>query len=105
MSSARNSRRDSTILAGNLTILDSDSDDESGNRTSILANTKHQKVTGTGKLKQNIDQTARLQEITEDEEADLITEDESNFYSCAESQDGSPLNTGGITLTSIASGR
>jgi hypothetical protein len=36
-----------------------------------------------------------LQNITEDEgeaaEAGLVTEDETNFYSC-ESQDGSPLN-------------
>jgi hypothetical protein len=36
-----------------------------------------------------------VQNITEDEgeaaEAGLVTEDETNFYSC-ESQDGSPLN-------------
>ena len=44
------------------------------------------------------------QEITEDEdENDLITEDETNFYSCDdESKDGSPLNTGGDLNTVLS---
>ena len=39
-----------------------------------------------------------------EEENDLITEDESNFYSCAESQDGeaSPLNNGRIINTQVS---
>ena len=38
------------------------------------------------------------------EENDLITEDESNFYSCAESQDGeaSPLNNVRISNTQLS---
>ena len=43
-----------------------------------------------------------FKEITEDEENDLITEDETNFYSCEEGQDD-PMNRGGVLDTWISS--
>jgi hypothetical protein len=92
----RQPRRDSTILAGNLTVPDSgsDSDENTGFLTKKFS-TQHKekkKIHATSKGREigvgtehnfaRPRHVTNLNEITEEIDQDFITEDETDFYSC-----------------------